>query len=118
VVALLFVQFGGVRHPATSKKEKLMPKTLTLAVVLGLLATSSAQAEDFISPSQAREVAQELVQRNLTYYSSHPDRVINAPEWRRAEPTDPILVHTYPDLRPCYYLVPVANRAGQIVFLI
>jgi len=95
-----------------------MMKKVTLTLILGILFFSSVQAEDFVSPLEAKEVAQKLIQRNTAYYSAHPEEVGNIPEWRRAKLGDPILVHTYPDLKPCYYVVPVINRENQIISLI
>jgi len=95
-----------------------MLKKGTLALILGVLFFSSAQAEDFVSPLEAKEVAQKLIQRNVAYYSAHPEEPGNIPEWRWAKLGDPILVHTYPDLKPCYYVVPVINLDNEIISLI
>jgi hypothetical protein len=95
-----------------------MLKKVTFALILAVLFFSSAGAGDLVSPFEAKEVAQKLIQRNLTYYSAHPEEAGNIPEWRRAKLGDPILVHTYPDLKPCYYVVPVINAENQIISLI
>jgi hypothetical protein len=95
-----------------------MLKKVTLALILGVLFFSSARAEGFISPLKAKEVAQELIQRNVAYYSAHPEKAGNIPEWRRTKLGDPSLVYTYPDLKPCYYVVPVINKENQIISLI
>jgi hypothetical protein len=105
-----------VFHPL--KKEKVMLKRVALVLILGVLFFASAQAEDFISSPDAIKVAQKLIQRNITYYSAHPEEAGNIPEWRLAKLGDPILVHTYPDLKPCYYVVPVINTENQIISLI
>jgi hypothetical protein len=86
--------------------------------VLVFFNLSSAQAEDFVSPLEAKEVAQELIQRNVAYYSAHPERAVNIPEWSGATLGDPILIHTYPDLKPCYYVVPVVSPNNEIISLI
>ena len=95
-----------------------MLKKVTFVLILGVLFFSSAQAEGFLAPSEAKEVAQKLIQRNVDYYSTHPEGVGNIPEWRWAKSGDPILIHTYPDLKPSYYVVPVINTDNQIISLI
>jgi hypothetical protein len=100
------------------KKEKAMLKKITFMLILVVLCFYSAWAENLVSPLQAKEVAQELIQRNVVYYSVHPEEAGNIPEWKWSKLEDPILVHTYPDLRPCYYMVPVVNMENQIISLI
>ncbi len=95
-----------------------MPRTAILVITLGVLLVPLAQAQDLISPIDAKEVAKKLIQRNVLYYSTHPERAVNNPEWARAKPGDPILVHTYPDLKPCYYIVPVVNPGDEVISLI
>jgi hypothetical protein len=100
------------------KKEKVMLKKITFALILAVLLCTPVRAENFISPSDAQEVAQRLIQRNVAYYLAHPERAGNIPEWKWAAPGDPILVHTYPDMKPCYYVVPVASGEDRIISLI
>ncbi len=95
-----------------------MFRIAALAVFVGVVLAASAQAESFISSQEAMQVAHELIQRNAAYYSAHPERAVNSPEWRFADPADPILVHAYPELEPSYYVVPVVNPENQVISLI
>ena len=95
-----------------------MLRRAILVITLGVLMVPLAQAQDLISPIDAKEVAEKLIQRNVLYYSAHPERAVNNPEWARAKPGDPILVHTYPDLKPCYYIVPAVNPENEVISLI
>jgi hypothetical protein len=95
-----------------------MLRRAILVITLGFLIFPLAQAQDLISPIDAKVVAEELIQRNVLYYSVHPERAVNNPEWSRAKPGHPILVHTYPDLKPCYYIVPALNPENEVISLI
>jgi hypothetical protein len=95
-----------------------MFKKVTLVLIMGVLFFSSARAGGFASALEAKEVAHRLIQRNVAYYSAHPEEAGNIPEWKWAKLEDPILVHTYPDLKPCYYVVPVVNTENRIISLI
>jgi hypothetical protein len=95
-----------------------MFRKVTFALILGILFFSSVRAEEFISPLEAKDVALQLIQQNVAYYALHPQKSGNIPEWRGAELGDPILAHTYPDLKPCYYVVPVVNPENEIISLI
>jgi hypothetical protein len=95
-----------------------MLRRAMLVITLGVLLAPLTQAQDLISPVDAKGVAEKLIQRNALYYSAHPERAVNNPEWARAKPGDPILVHTYPDLKPCYYIVPAVNPENEVISLI
>ena len=95
-----------------------MPQRAILVLVMAALSLSSVQAEDVILPSEAQQIAHELIQRNAAYYDAHPERAISNIDWREAEPADPILVHTFAGLKPTYYMVPALNPQGQAISLI
>ncbi|MGB2805879.1 MAG: C39 family peptidase [Candidatus Zixiibacteriota bacterium] len=95
-----------------------MLKEKAFVVILLVLFVSSVQAEQLISPTEAQEIADRLIQRNFTYYAAHPGRVVNDFRWVSLEAASPILVHTYPDLKPSYYVVPAASPDGRVRALI
>jgi hypothetical protein len=95
-----------------------MLKKVTFTLIFVVLLFTPVRAENFVSPLDAKEVAQELIQRNVAYYLAHPERAGNIPEWRHAALGNPILVHSYPDLKPSYYVVPVTDGEDQIISLI
>ncbi|NIM98391.1 MAG: hypothetical protein GTO24_10025 [candidate division Zixibacteria bacterium] len=95
-----------------------MPRKAALALVLGTLLFSPAQAGDYLSPMEAQAVAQELVDRIVSYVSANPEKAADLPELSGARITDPMLVHRYPDLKPCYYVVPAVGPGGEITCLI
>ena len=65
-----------------------MFKKVTFTLILVVLLFTTVGAEDFLSPLEAEEVAQELIQRNVAYYLAHPERAGNIPEWRHAALSD------------------------------
>ncbi len=95
-----------------------MLKTATLALVIGAVSLASAQAGDYVTPMQAQEVAQGLVDRIVSYVSAQPEKAQNLPELRGTKLVNPILVHSYPDLKPSYYVVPAADPGGEITCLV
>lgn len=94
-----------------------MPKKIVLALVLGALLFTSSQADDFIPASEAEDVARELVERIRAHVSNHPERAHQYPELSGASLAEPLLVHDYPGLKPCYYVVPAVNPQGKTTFL-
>lgn len=94
-----------------------MEKTI-LFLTLVVLFARPLQAKSINTPSEAKSVAQELIQKTAVYYSTYPERAVSGCDWRSAVPTDPILVHAYPDLKPSYYVVPVVDPENQVVCLI
>ena len=95
-----------------------MLKGKAFAVLLLVLFVPSVQAEQFISPTEAQEVADKLIQRNFTYYAAHPERVVNDLGWESLKAGSPILVHSYPDLKPSYYVVPAVRPDNSVAALI
>ncbi len=95
-----------------------MPRKAALALILGTLLFSPAQAGDYLSPMEAQEVAQELVDRIVSYVSANPEKAGDLPELSGTRITDPTLVHRYPDLTPSYYVVPAVGSGGEITCLI
>lgn len=94
----------------------LKGKVFVLALVV--VFAHSVQAEGLISPSDAQEIADRLIQRNFAYYAAHPERVVNDFRWESLKAASPILVHSYPDLKPCYYVVPAVSPDNRVVALI
>jgi hypothetical protein len=95
-----------------------MFKKITIALVLGILFLSSAQAGDHLSPMEAQKVAQRLVNKIVSHVSAHPEKAGELPQLKGTKITNPVLVHRYPDLKPCYYLVPVVGAGNEITCLI
>ena len=95
-----------------------MSKKAVSILILGVLFFSFSRAEALVTKSEAGEVAQELIDRTVEYCSAHPERTGSIPEWTGAKPGDPILVYNYPDLKPCYYIVPVVSPENSVVSLI
>jgi len=95
-----------------------MLKGKVFVLALLVLFSASVQAEEFISPSDAQEIADRLIQRNFVYYAAHPGRVVNDLRWESLKAASPILVHTYPDLKPCYYMVPAVSPDNRVAALI
>jgi hypothetical protein len=95
-----------------------MSKKAVSILTLGLLFLSFSQAEALLTESQAEKVALELIQRTVEYCSAHPERAGSIPDWRGTKLGDPILVHGYPGLKPCYYVVPVMGLENSVISLI
>jgi len=95
-----------------------MLKSKAFVLLLLVLFARSVQAEQFISPTEAQEVADKLIQRNSTHYAAHPERAVKDFRWESMEPASPILIHSYPDLKPSYYIVPATAPDGKVRALI
>ena len=95
-----------------------MLKKMILIIMLGLFFFSFARAEEFISPQEAKQVAQGLMERNLSYCAVHQEKPGCIPGWVEAKPGNPVLVYAYSDLKPCYYLVPVVDQQNRIISII
>ncbi|UCB53298.1 MAG: C39 family peptidase [Candidatus Zixiibacteriota bacterium] len=95
-----------------------MLKRIVFVLAVVVVFAPSVQAEELISPSDAQETADRLIQRNFAYYSAHPERVVDNFHWESLKAASPILVHSYPDLKPCYYVVPAVSPDNWVVALI
>jgi hypothetical protein len=95
-----------------------MLKGKVFALTLLVVFASSLQAEEVISPSDAQKITNGLIQRNSAYYAAHPERVVNDLHWEALKAAPPILVHTYPDLKPSYYIVPAEGPDHKVAALI
>jgi hypothetical protein len=95
-----------------------MLKKVALVLVLGILILSSAQAGGHLSPMEAQKVAQDLVDRIVSHISAHPEKAEELPQLKGTMIADPILVHRYPDLKPCFYLVPMIGPGNEITCLV
>jgi hypothetical protein len=82
------------------------------SVLLTILATTSgAFAGSAIAPDQAVDISRALVDEVSSYSRLNPEAPGAIPAWASPELIieSPILVHTYPELEPCYYLVPIKH---------
>jgi hypothetical protein len=95
-----------------------MLKKAAVLLIAGALPFASSQAQALVAPSQAKQVAGELIERSVEYYSAHPEKTGAIPGWKEARVGDPVLVHTYSDLKPCYWIVPVIGSENQVISLI
>jgi hypothetical protein len=80
------------------------------ALALPLLFAALAGAASPITETEALESARELVARVAAYGARHPDAAGAFSPWAAAdvEAGTPLLVNSYPDLRPLYYYVPLS----------
>jgi hypothetical protein len=95
-----------------------MLKGIMFASFLVLFLVASTAAQDPITSADAKLTAEKLIGENRLYCSSHPQGSGCIPEWNNSQAQEPLLVFTYPDLRPSYWLVPVLNQQGLVVSLI
>jgi len=93
----------------------MRPVAFALAVALALPTLAAAVP---ITESEAVDAAVALVARVGSYSARHPDTPGGCASWagRDVTPLAPLLVHTYPDLRPSYYYVPLrGGRDGSFI---
>ncbi len=93
-----------------------MKRTLgTLAVLLCL---SSAASALVLTESDAAVIALDLAADVGAYTRAHPDAAGAFPAWTSGGfAVVPILVHSYPELEPAYYLVVIRSEPATVVTL-
>lgn len=87
-----------------------------LLAVLVVAAAGTALA--VITPDVARSAAGELAADVVAYGESHPGVAERVPIQPGAAARDAVLVHSYPDLVPLYYVVSLVDECDRIVSVI
>ena len=94
---------------------------VAIAALLGcVLIVSVAQAADPAGAERAQSAAAALIADVASHTRANPDAPGAFPLWisSAVRPGVPVLVHSYPDLEPSYYIVPVAADGARPTSLV
>ena len=94
---------------------------VAIAALLGcVLLFAVAQAADPVSADRAQTAAAALIADVAAQTRANPAAPGAFPAWvsPSARPGAPVLVHSYPDLEPSYYIVPVASERGPAASIV
>ena len=93
-----------------------MFRLLCLLPLLCVITFSTGYTE--IPPDFAEVAAQGLVDRIADYTAENPGKPGTMDCWLEAEIGEPVLVHSYPAIKPKYYVVPVLGINGEVTSVV
>ena len=95
----------------------MRPAAFALALALAL--PTLAPAAPPVTETDAIEAAEQLAARVGGYSARHPHAPGGCAVWAAGDvaPGTPLLIHSYPDLEPSYYYIPLGSERGDATFV-